>query len=476
MTPHPSTIVIFGATGDLARNKLFPALQQLFLRDEVASSWQILAVGRRPYTDTDFLAHLQENSESYADDFLGRIHYYHMDFLASEGYSDLKGKIDAHGDGQYACLTYLAVDPQFVPTIVNHIDSVGLQRPSGEGWFRVIVEKPFGRDLESARVVDQQLLGIFAESQIYRIDHYLAKETVQNILAFRFANSIFEPLWSNANIDHVQITVAENQGIGTRGAYYDQTGAIRDVFQNHILQLLAILTMEEPNSFSFTDLSAQTFEVLKATTIKEESVIAGQYEGYTEEKNVAPDSKTETYVMAEASINTPRWQGVPFFLRTGKGLARRISEISVQFKAPDQRLFRCTHPLTQANLLTFRIQPDEGISLQLGVKAPDRRMEVRPVAMEFCYATTFGDQLPTAYARVLGDALVGDQSLAMSSGTIEESWRAVMPILADLPNKPLHIYPRDSWGPEESEAWLNAQGRHWFAHESEVCNGVRLLL
>jgi len=398
-----------------------------------------------------------------------------MDFGTEEHYADLKRLVDPNGSGEYAALSYLAVDPDAVPAIAQYLAQHGFAQTRGEGWFRVIIEKPFGHDLASAQVLDQKLSSLFTEEQIYRIDHYLAKETVQNILAFRFANGIFEPLWSNEYIDHVQITVAEEDGIRTRGAYYDQAGAVRDFLQNHILQLLAILTMEEPMSFTFNDLSDASLEILQAVQFNLNHTVFGQYEGYKEEGNVSPISTTETYIMTEAEIATARWRGVPFYMRTGKHLTKRISEVSIQFKTPTQNLFHNASTDHRANLLTFRLQPDEGISLQLAVKTPEKNMQVQPVSMEFCYANSFTSKLPEAYSKVLHDALQGDRSLTLCNATIEESWRAVTPLLEAKATLPLHTYAKGSWGPEAADHNLEEVGRSWFTHESEVCNGVRII-
>lgn len=467
----PLTIVLFGATGDLARHKLFPALAVLEQSGALPDEIRILGIGRRPYDSATFRQFLAETLPERQRSVLKWVEYVPMDFLQPEGYGALARRCLSR-DGEDSIMCYLAVDPAAVATVAQHVADSGLSRTKNGGWFRLVLEKPFGHDLSSAKRLDALLGRLFTEEQLYRIDHYLAKETVQNLLAFRFANGIFEPIWNADSIDHVQITVAEQGGIGSRGAFYDQTGATRDFLQNHILQLLALVTMETPQDTGFGALASAASRAVALTRLDPAKTVFGQYEGYRQEDRVRPDSVTETFVATVAEVASPRWQGVPFYLRTGKKLAERLSEVSIQFKVPQQRLFGFALPDHRSNLLTFRLQPDEGMALELGVKVPGSNMELRPVAMEFCYASGFGASLPDAYERLLLDVLQGDRSLALASRSIEAGWAAVDQLLAA--KKDLHTYAPGGWGPQEADDLIARSGRRWYAHESAVCNGVRL--
>ncbi|MBU6388902.1 glucose-6-phosphate dehydrogenase [Patescibacteria group bacterium] len=478
-----TTAIIFGATGDLAQQKLFPTLFQLIVREEVSERLTLLAIGRRPYSREQFLEMVKENLEKKRvitpeewEKFQPHVLYYQMDFNQRDSYEPLCKFLVGEEEKRGGCnrLFYLSVPPTSYQTILSHIHASGLHQQAAGRWRRIIVEKPFGTDLTSARELDAHIKALFTEDQIYRIDHYLGKETVQNILAFRFANGIFEPLWNRENVDHIQITVAEEEGIKSRGAYYDQAGAFRDLMQSHILQLLALLTMEKPDDFTFAGLSDQKTAVLEKARFDPEQTVFGQYEGYLEEAKVAEGSQTETYGMTTCYIDDDRWRGVPIYLRTGKGLAKRISEISLQFKKPQQDLFSYTTPRKQANVLTFRIQPDEGIALRLGVKTPRQNMQVEPVQMEFCYSMSFRTELPDAYERLFRDVLMGDQSLCLREDNIEASWKIVDRVLEAKADGSVRRYHIGSWGPAAADQILEREGREWFAHESTVCNGIVL--
>ncbi len=483
MSGTPTAVILFGATGDLARHKLLPALFELVADGQTGEDFHIIAIGRRQFDTEGFLeflrptlVHKADTHPSQWEHFMATISYCQMDFQRSEEYGKLA---QALADIEQECgkgnrLFYLSVPPASYKDILSYIAQNNLLSQPEGSWSRLVVEKPFGHDHDSAVELDQEICRFVDEERVYRIDHYLGKETVQNLLAFRFANGIFEPLWNKEHIDHIQITVAEEEGIKSRAAYYDATGAFRDVVQNHVLQLLSLLLMEEPASFTFDGLSDAKLHLLEHLRVNLEGTLAGQYQGYREEEGVGASSRTETYAMATFEAACERWQGVPIYIRTGKKLAKRVSEISIQFKEPAQHLFRSVDPLTKANVLTFRLQPDEGISLQLGVKTPRTTMDVQPVQMEFCYSSMFRQELPDAYERILADVLAGDKTLSLREDTIERSWQLIDEIQAFLTDKPVYSYQSGSWGPEEADRIMSTTGRRWLAHENEICNGVIL--
>ncbi|MEI6477826.1 MAG: glucose-6-phosphate dehydrogenase [bacterium] len=481
MSSHPTTILLFGATGDLSQHKLFPALVRLADDVRTEPGLSIIAVGRRPYERSDFqdqvrasLVEAGDFDEATWPGFAERIQYYRMDFTDSGSYEGLRDFLLAQEESKGTCqrVFYLAVSPETYATVIDSLAESRLHTAGDPCWSRIVIEKPFGTDQASAQDLDRRIAAHFTEDQVYRIDHYLGKETVQNLLAFRFANRIMEPMWSGKHIDHVQITVAEEDGIRQRGAYYDQAGAFRDFVQNHILQLLSFIAVEEPSEFSFAELSDRKQEVLSQLRIDPERLVFGQYAGYLDESKVSPDSQTETFAMACFFIDNERWKGVPFYVRTGKRLARKITEVSIQFKPVERPLFQNVDSSYDSNLLTFRIQPDEGISLRLAAKTPRERMQVESVRMEFCYSASFPARLPDAYELVFQDVLEGEQIHSLRADTIEESWRIVDQILARKNSLPLHTYAAEGWGPEEADRIMERDGRRWLAHESQVCNGV----
>ena len=488
----PCIMVIFGAAGDLTRRKLIPALYNLAKAELLSREFAILGVAHNPMSDADFRNKLADDIRQYAgreidsevwEWFNQRIYYMTAEFDDKKIYSQLGeklGQLDKEHSTHGNYFFYLATAPSFFGSIVEQLAAAGLMDEKNGYWRRVIVEKPFGHDLESAKALNQQLLKVAKENQIYRIDHYLGKETVQNILAFRFANGIFEPIWNRRYIDHVQISVAETVGVEQRGSYYDTAGALRDMVPNHIMQLISLTAMEPPVSFEANAVRDEQAKVLHAIQpLSSEEVLTrtvrGQYgagiedahrvPGYRTEEDVPPDSRTETFVAMKLAIDNWRWADVPFYLRTGKRLAAQNTHIVIQFRRAPFVLFRDT-PVENLmpNQLVLHIQPEEGISLQFAAKVPGPIMRLGAVDMNFEYADYFGTQPSTGYERLLHDCMIGDATLFQRADMVEAGWCVVSPALdvwKALPPRNFPNYPAGSWGPRESDELLERDGRHW---------------
>ncbi len=491
--PDPSTLVLFGATGDLAHRKVIPALYQLWRTNLLPHDFVILAIGRRDYDDETLREDLRKSLEKFSRvlpldeaawrSFAGRIRYQKCNFDDPAAYDALVttlDRIDRERNSRGNHLYYLATQPSAFAEIVTQLGRVGLDHERHEGgWRRIVIEKPFGHDLVSAIRLNREVGKVFRESQVYRIDHYLGKETVRNLLVFRFGNGIFEPIWNRRHIDHVQITVAESIGVENRGAFYEETGASRDFLQNHLLQLMSLVAMEPPATFDADALRDEKVKVIRAiaelsTDEIRSDVIRGQYgpgwvaakqvQGYRSEPEVDPASETETYVAARFEVDDWRWSGVPFYLRTGKRLPKRASEIAIQFKEVPHRLFRESGTDPDPNLLAIRIQPDEGIMLRFGAKVPGLGIDVRSVTMDFTYGSAFTVDSPDAYETLILDALLGDASLFTRADEVEGAWARVTPIIeswADEPAPDFPNYEAGSWGPKAADELLAREGRRW---------------
>jgi len=491
--PEPNTLVIFGATGDLTQRKLVPALYNLALEGLLPGEFAAVGFARRPKSHHHFRSDLKEAAAKHSrtrplqilawDGFASRLYYCRSEFGDPAGYRELAGSLEEieSKTGSRNRLYYLATPPTYYAEIAQRLGEAGLARNEG-GWTRIIVEKPFGHDLASAVELNRILHGVFDEDQIYRIDHYLGKETVQNILVFRFANGIFEPIWNRRYVDHVQITVAESIGIEGRGAYYEQAGVLRDIVQNHAMQLLSLAAMEPPATFEPNAVRDEKVKVLRAVRPirpeeAEDSTVRGQYQSsvisgesiiaYREEKDVVAGSSTETYLGLKLFVDNWRWAGVPFYIRAGKRLPKRVTEIAIVFRQPPLALFPTTDGShLEPNVLSISIQPDEGISLKFGSKVPGPQadLRIRPVEMDFRYGTSFGFAAPDAYERLLLDAMLGDATLFTRRDEVEAAWAFVTSIIEGWArSKPPRFpnYEAGTWGPDEADDFMERDGRRW---------------
>ncbi len=469
-----TTIVIFGASGDLTWRKLVPALYNNYIKGRMIHCGEIVGFARRPYTDETFRSRLLEgvktfSSESFDqvrwDEFSAKLVYFQGNLDTPEDFKRM-GEYLKQREGESAnCLYYLATAPEHYIPVVQCLGQAGLVDQT-LGWRRIIVEKPFGNDLSSARELNKVLHSVFDESQVYRIDHYLGKETAQNILFFRFANTIFEPIWNRRYVDNIQITVSETVDIEHRADYYDGVGVLRDMFQNHLLQLLSLVAMEPPASFEADAVRNETFKLLSSIRpVTLTDTVRAQYEGYRQTEGVAPNSQTPTYAAVKLYIDNWRWKGIPFYLRSGKSLAAKTSQVIVEFQQPPHLMFHLPDEFKFIpNILSLCIQPDEGIHLMFEAKVPDSDQDMRSVDMEFKYRDSFSGVLPDAYERLLMEALRGDASLFTRSDGIESAWKLVDSIASgwETSNIPdLALYRRGSWGPSEANTLLARDERGW---------------
>jgi glucose-6-phosphate 1-dehydrogenase len=491
------TIVIFGASGDLTARKLIPALYQLFKEKQMPASFRVVGFARREKTDASWRQELRVALDQFSrtkpvDDklwtaFAENIFYGQGDLTDDAAYKKLESLLTGFGSGPLRenLLFYLAISPSQFGDVVEQVHRSGLLNREGPAWQRIVVEKPFGRDLASAQALNRELTRYAHESQVFRIDHYLGKETVQNILMFRFSNSIFERLWNRESVDHVQITVSEKLGVGERGGYYEEAGALRDMVQNHILQVLSLIAMEPPVSLEAEAVRDEKVKLLKSIRALNaddvaEQVVRGQYfagliggevrPGYRQEPKVKTDSNVETYVAMKLLIDNWRWSGVPFYLRTGKNLPQSASEVRIQFRPTPHVLFAatCGNKL-DANALTLRLQPNEGISLRFNGKVPGMSLGVRPVRMHFSYDSEFGAYTPEAYERLLLEAISGDATLFIRRDEVETAWQIVDSIRAGWQDKPLtnrEFYAAGTWGPIAADDLLAQLGHAW--HEPQI--------
>jgi glucose-6-phosphate 1-dehydrogenase len=491
---EPCSVILFGASGDLAKRKVIPAMYDLAQHDSLGERYAIIGFARTPMTDESFRATIGEAAKTISevgpiepakwDAFSSNLYYSAGEYGDPNSYAQLAkrlAEIDAEKKLGGNRLFYLSTPPEVYKDIVEQLGRAGLAKPSNpNSWVRIIIEKPFGRDLASARELNKIVLNVFEEKQVYRIDHYLGKDTVQNLLVLRFGNGIFEPLWNRNYVDHVQITAAETLGVERRGGFYETAGALRDMIQSHVLQLTSLTAVEPPASFDATAVRNEKLKVLQSIRpfnleMVAQSVVRGQYApgtangvklaGYRDEPGVNPNSRTETFVAMKVLIDNWRWAGVPIYLRTGKRLAKRTTEIMIQFRCAPHIVFRERE--VEANRLVLNIQPDEGISVSFGAKRPGTEMSIGNVTMNFSYREAFGGVSRSAYATLVNDCLRGDPTLFDRGDSVEAAWSLVDPILdvwSAARTGIVPTYPSGTWGPKESDQLLERDGRQWYNH------------
>lgn len=492
-TADPCVAVIFGASGDLTKRKLIPALYSLFRQNLLGIGFTVVGAARTQMSHDEFREQMRKAVEEFGEvdshhavdwqNFAAGLFYHPTDVENPASFAQLKEfllQMDRDRGTSGNRLLYLSTPPTYYLNVIHALAANGLNRSPIEGsWTRVIIEKPFGRDLESARALNREVLAVFSEDQVYRIDHYLGKETVQNIIVLRFANGILQPLWNQRYIDHVQITSAESIGVENRGGYYETAGALRDMIQNHMIQLVTMVGMEPPVALDADSVRDEKWKVLRAMRpipgdAVDQYTVRGQYgagsvggkpvPGYRQEKGVDTASTTETFAAIKLYIDNFRWAGVPFYVRSGKRLPKRVTEIAIQFKSVPHLLFSENDGgRLDPNSLIIRIQPDEGISLKFGAKLPGQRVQVRPVSMDFQYGTSFGKRSPEAYERLLLDAMLGDATLYARGDMVELSWRFVSPILEawSKPAKDFPNYAAGTWGPDAADRLIEQDSRRW---------------
>lgn len=475
----PFALVIFGITGNLAQIKLIPVLYDMAEKDLLPKNMSIIGTGRKPFSDKEFkkyfhktlllqnIHHQHEIKEEVFNKLSERIHYLPGSLDDANFYPKLKSFLNKLGKNCDNRIYYLATYPDLYPEIFKNLKKLDMNK-QGNGFVRLMIEKPIGNDLASARALNKLLLKYFTEDQIYRLDHYLGKETIQNILTFRFSNDIFEPLINKDNIDHIQITATESFGIGKRGGYYDAVGALKDVGQNHQLQMLAFATMNAPAEFSSEAITRERIKILKSLTPLPDKVVFGQYEGYNKKEHVAPDSKTDTFYAFKTYINNERFKDVPIYIRAGKKLKQTVTEISIVFKNPQNRLMKNLRSSDEPNVLIYRIQPNEGIVLKIITKKPGHKVDIEPSYMQFCYRfDPHTHYIPDPYERLLIDTIRGDHTFFNAAEEVEAQWAFVDPLSAKR-GKPI-IYKPGSWGPKEANELIGADGRAWLEPSMDFC-------
>ena len=483
MSYRPTVIAIFGVTGDLARRKLIPSLYSNFIKGRLPARLRIVGVGRREWTDATLIDHARQSLKSYAaaiyserawERFRQMLSYSKVNLPQPETYQTLKDDLDALDAGESNRLYYLSIAPEFYEDVIRNLGALGMTRENGGGragaapsWRRIVIEKPFGYNMASAQTLNRAAHAVFNESQVYRIDHYLGKETAQNILFMRFANTIFEPIWNRSHISNVQVTVAETVDVGTRAGYYDGSGVMRDMVQNHLLQLLSLIAMEPPSAFDADALRNEKVKVLQAArAVKLEDTVRGQYEGYRRADGVAPDSSTPTFAALKLFIDNWRWKDIPFYLRSGKALRQKTTQVNIQFKRPPNSIFELAETGDfSRNMLSICIQPDEGIHLTIEAKIPDQQI-AKSVDMELHYDNAFkSEDLPDAYERLILDAINGDAALFIRGDEIESAWKIVDPVIEgwarDPCAPPMQGYAKGSWGPAAADALLERDEHLW---------------
>ncbi len=475
MPDRATVIAIFGVTGDLARRKLIPSLYSNFIKNRLPEDLRIVGVGRREWTDATLIDHARQSLCNYAasifsetnwNRFRQTLSYSKVNLPQPDTYQNLKDDLDRLDGGNSNRLYYLSIAPEFYRDVIVNLGRLDMVRQNG-GWRRIVIEKPFGYDLRTSQSLNQALHSVFDESQVYRIDHYLGKETAQNILFMRFANTIFEPIWNRNHISNVQVTVAETVGVGTRAGYYDGSGVMRDMVQNHLLQLLSLIAMEPPSAFDADALRNEKVKVLQAArAVKLDDTVRGQYDGYRHADGVAPDSSTPTYAALKLFIDNWRWKDIPFYLRSGKAMHLKTTQVNIQFKRPPNSIFELAESGDYSrNMLSICIQPDEGIHLTIEAKIPDQQI-AKSVDMELHYENAFlADNLPDAYERLILDAINGDAALFIRSDEIESAWKIVDPIIegwqSDPSAPPMQSYDKGSWGPAAADNLLERDEHVW---------------